>query len=231
MKQTPYKIGSIPAIVWGEPSEKAYLYVHGKLSNKESAEAFAALAEERGFQTVSFDLPGHGERSGEDRSCGLFQAVEDLTAVGGWVFRRWASVSLYGCSIGAFFSLHAYRDRAFSNCLFQSPIVDMEYLTGRMFQWFGVTEEMLRERGEIPTPVETLSWPYYQYVKTHPIRAWNSPTQILYGGRDTLQSREVLEDFSRRFHARLTVSEQSDHPFLEPDDGPVVTAWLRESIR
>ena len=231
MKQISCKIGSIPVIVWGEPSEKAYLYIHGKLSRKESAESFAVLAEERGFQTVSFDLPGHGERIGEDRPCGLFQAVEDLTAVGGLVIRKWNSVSLFGCSIGAFFSLHAYRDRAFSNCLFQSPIVDMEYLIHRMFQWFGVTEEMLREQGEIPTPVETLSWPYYQYVKTHPIRTWNSPARILYGGRDTLQSREVLEDFSRRFHARLTVSEQSDHPFLGPDDGPVVTAWLRESIR
>lgn len=40
------KINDIPAIVWGEKSDKVYLFVHGKMSSKESAEAFAEIAEE-----------------------------------------------------------------------------------------------------------------------------------------------------------------------------------------
>lgn len=40
------KINDIPAIVWGEKSDKVYLFVHGKMSSKESAEVFAEIAEE-----------------------------------------------------------------------------------------------------------------------------------------------------------------------------------------
>lgn len=230
MKREKKTIGSIPAIVWGKPSEKVYLYVHGKLSQKENAEEFARLAEERGYQTLSFDLPGHGERAEEPRPCDLYHGTEDLDAVGKSVFQAWSSVSLYGCSIGAFFSLHAYRDRHFEKCLFQSPVVDMEYLIGRMFQWFGVTEEQLRERGEVPTPMETLSWSYYQYVREHPVTRWPSPTHILYGERDTLQSREVMTRFARRFAAELTVSGQSGHGFLAEEERAEEEAWLRRCL-
>lgn len=48
MKTQKITINSIPALVWGEPSRRAYLYVHGKLSSKESAAPFAELAAARG---------------------------------------------------------------------------------------------------------------------------------------------------------------------------------------
>ena len=41
--------------------EKVYIHVHGKMSRKEYAEAFAEIAEKKGYQTISFDLPEHGE--------------------------------------------------------------------------------------------------------------------------------------------------------------------------
>ena len=63
----------------------------------------------------------------------------------------------------------------------------MEYLIKNMFQWFHVTEEMLYTKREIPTPIDTLSWDYFQYVKKNPVARWNSPTCILYGGKDKLQ--------------------------------------------
>ena len=56
-------IGGIPAILWGKPSKKVYIYVHGKMSRKEYAESFAETAELKGWQTLSFDLPEHGERT------------------------------------------------------------------------------------------------------------------------------------------------------------------------
>ena len=59
------KISNIPAIVWGKESDKVYLFVHGKMSSKESAEVFAKIAEEKGYQTISFDLPQHGDRAHE----------------------------------------------------------------------------------------------------------------------------------------------------------------------
>ena len=223
-------IGDIPALVWGAPSEKVYLCVHGKMSCKESAEGLAAIAAEKGVQTISFDLPQHGERQGETRRCDIWNGVQDLTAVADAVYARWREVNLYACSLGAFFSLHALADRPLGNCLFQSPIVDMDHLVQKMMLWFDITPERLEREREIDTPIDLLSWDYWQYVLQHPIRRWPWKTSILYAGQDDLQSREVMEAFAGRHGCHLTISEQSQHTFMDAADGPVVEAWLRQRL-
>lgn len=35
--------------------------------------------------------------------------------------------------------------------------------------WSGVTEAELESKKEIPSPVDTLRWDYYQYIIYHPI--------------------------------------------------------------
>jgi len=230
MKVEKINIEGIPALVWGEESEEVYLCVHGKMSCKESAEGIAEIAAEKGYQTISFDLPQHGERKDETKRCDIWNGIHDLTVMGEYVFRRWKEVSLYGCSLGAYFSLHAYRDRTFSNCLFQSPILDMEYLIRQMFLWFGITEERLAKEKEIDTPIDLMSWDYFQYVLAHPVTKWNSPTHILYGGRDDLQSLAVIEQFAKRFGCDMTLSENSQHPFMEEADFPIVHQWLCDHL-
>lgn len=223
-------IAGIPALVWGPPSDKVYLYVHGKMSAKESAAGLAQLAAKRGWQTISFDLPQHGERQEEPRRCDIWNGMEDLARVGDYVFARWKEVALYACSLGAYFSLHAYRNRSFSRCLFQSPIVDMPYLIRQMFLWFGVTEERLAAEKEIDTPVDALRWDYYQYVQAHPVDRWASPTCILYGGKDNMQSLDVMQAFAQRFGCVLRVAEGCEHPFMAEGDGAVVEQWLRDEL-
>ena len=223
-------IGGIPAILWGKPSEKVYLWVHGKMSCKEQAEDFARIAEVRGYQTLSFDLPEHGDRKGEPDRCDIFNGIWDLRVVGAYVFAHWKKVSLYGCSLGAFFALHAYRDKPFERCLFQSPILNMEYLVEQMMLWFDVTPRQLEQAGEIDTPVDPLRWDYFQYVRAHPITCWTSPTHILYGGRDTLQSEPVVRAFAEKFDCSLTISPNSDHPFGGEKDGEIVKLWLEKNV-
>lgn len=222
-------IGGIPAIIWGRDAQKVYLYVHGKMAYKECAEDFARVAEQKGYQTVSFDLPGHGERKARAERCDIWSGVRDLSIVGDEVFARWPSVSLFACSIGAFFSLNAYQDRRIEKCLFQSPIVDMVGLIRNMMRWSNVTEDMLRAQKEIDTPVDLLSWDYYTYVREHPITSWRAPTQILYAAKDNLQTREQIDAFVRRFHCGLTVSENSEHPFMAETDYPIVRRWMEEN--
>lgn len=65
MTQHNLKIQGIPAIIWGDDADRAYIYVHGKMSQKEEAQDFAQKAAQRGYQVLSFDLPQHGERKGE----------------------------------------------------------------------------------------------------------------------------------------------------------------------
>ncbi len=230
MKQERIEICAIPALIWGEASEKVLLCVHGKMSSKESAEGIARLAEEKGYQTISFDLPQHGERKGEANRCDIWNGIRDLTAVGEYVFSHWQKVNLYACSLGAFFSLHAYNTFPFHKALFQSPIVDMEYLIGQMMLWFDIPEERLEREQEIVTPIDVLSWKYRQYVQAHPICRWNIPTSILFAGKDDLQSRQVMTAFAQRFGCKLTIAEQSRHPFMEEHDASLVENWLRENL-
>ncbi len=66
--------------------------------------------------------------------------------------------------------------------LLVSPILDMEGLILAMMGWAGVTEEELRERGEIAASFgQTLSWEYLCTGSGHPVHSWNCPVRITYG--------------------------------------------------
>lgn len=222
-------LGDIPAILWGEDSNRVYVHVHGKMSRKEFAESFAAIAETKGYQTLSFDLPEHGERT-DSKRCDVWDGVSDLRTISDYAFANWERVSLYACSIGAYFSLNAYNTMPFEKALFQSPIVDMERLVKNMMLWSGVTEAELESKKEIPSPVDTLRWDYYQYIISHPITQWNIPTAILYGGKDNLQPEESVRAFAEKFGCSLTVSENSEHPFMAQSDALIVENWLCRNI-
>ena len=113
MKKEHVCLGRVPCLVWGEDSDRAFVYVHGKQSRKEYAEDFAALAASHGWQTVSFDLPRHGERADSPECCNVWEGIADLCTVLAWVRARWPRLGLFACSLGAFFALHAYEDAPF----------------------------------------------------------------------------------------------------------------------
>ena len=114
--------------------------------------------------------------------------------------------------------------------MFQSPIVDMKWLVRHMMLWSGVSEKQLEEKQEITTEIDTLRWDYYQYILSHPINRWTFPTSILYGAKDNLQPIGSIRDFAEKFRAKLTISEQSEHPFMADDDRKIVDKWLYENI-
>ncbi|TCO81808.1 hypothetical protein EV212_1226 [Frisingicoccus caecimuris] len=230
MKTTKFYIGKIPVIIWGAKSDKVYIYVHGKMSDKESAETFAQIAENKGYQTISFDLPEHGERKDENYRCDIWNGISDLHQISAYTFANWKSVSLFACSLGAYFSLQAYKDITFEKCFFLSPIVNMEYLIKNMFLWFHITEEMLYTKKEIPTPIDTLSWDYYQYVKKNPVTRWNNPTYILYGCKDNLQSLQIIENFAKSNSVSLTISKYSEHSFMGNGDDEVIKSWICDNL-
>ena len=229
MKTQKFMLDDIPAILWGKDSNRVYVHVHGKMSRKEYAESFAAIAETKGYQTLSFDLPEHGERT-DSKRCDVWDGVSDLRTISDYALANWERVRLCACSIGAYFSFNAYNAMPFEKALFQSPIVDMERLVKNMMLWSGVTEAELESKKEIPSPVDTLRWDYYQYIISHPITQWNIPTAILYGGKDNLQPEESVRAFAEKFGCSLTVSENSEHPFMAQSDALIVENWLCRNI-
>jgi len=68
MKKEHFQIQGIPSIVWGEPSGNLYLFIHGQGGCKEEAESFAKIADCYGWQVLSLDLSGHGERKEEQNT-------------------------------------------------------------------------------------------------------------------------------------------------------------------
>lgn len=224
-------IGNIPSLIWGCESPKVYIHVHGKMSRKEFAEDFAVIAESKGCQTLSFDLPEHGDRADDhEYRCDIWNGVRDLNAIAEYAFKHWKAVCLYSSSLGAFFSLHAYKNLPIEKCMFQSPIVDMEHLVKKMLEKFGITEDDLIKKGEIMNPIDPLRWDYYQYVKEHPITEWNIPTSILFGGNDWFQSTEIMGSFALAHGCNLTVVPGSEHAFVGDGDGEIVRAWYQKEI-
>mgnify|MGYP003548432297 FL=1 len=47
MKVERIDIGTIPALVWGDASDKLLLCVHGKMGSKECADGIARIAREK----------------------------------------------------------------------------------------------------------------------------------------------------------------------------------------
>jgi len=230
MKQETLKIENIPAILWGEESADVFISVHGKMSRKEETRGFAEKAIAKGCQVISFDLPEHGERIGENYPCTVQNGVNDLGIIGEYTRRNWSDICLYVCSIGAYFSLLAYKDIPLKKCLFLSPILDMERLIRNMMNRFNISEQELKEKREIATPIETLNWDYYCYARENSIRKWNIPTAILYGSEDNLTEREVIDDFYKRYNCELTVMNGGEHWFHTEWQLAFLDKWLDKRI-
>lgn len=231
MKQKKTHIEKIPAILYGKPSEKLFLCVHGKNSRKEEAEPFAEIAEKQGHQVISFDLPGHGERAGDPEPCTARNGVRDLNIIYSALENDYSEFSLFACSLGAYFSLIAYSRIRFAQCLFLSPILDMKRLIENMMRWANVSESELKEKGTIETSFgEPLSWDYYQYVRENPVVQWDSPTSILYGENDHLTEKCVLDRFAEKHHCRVSLMKNGEHFFHTEEQLLYLSRWLRETL-
>lgn len=230
MKQKQLKIGSIPAILWGEPSEKLYLYIHGQNGNKEEAEAFSKIICLKGWQVLSCDLPEHGERTAESDTFNPWHVVPELRRIMRYTQTNWSKIALYANSIGVWFCMLSLADEPLENCLFVSPIFDMERLITNMMKWAGVTEPQLKKEQIIPTNFgQTLSWKYLEYTRKNPIIKWAIPTSILYADKDNLTEYCVIDDFVKRFHCRLTVMENGEHWFHTPEQLAVLEQWIKNN--
>jgi alpha-beta hydrolase superfamily lysophospholipase len=229
MKKEHFQIKGIPSVLWGEPSRKLYLYIHGQGGCKEEAEHFAEIVGCRGWQVLSIDLPEHGERKDEKNSFDPWHAVPELSTVMEHAKLHWNCIALMANSIGAWFSMLSYANETLEKCLFVSPILDMHQLIQNMMVWAGVMEDRLQLEKTIPTSFgQTLSWEYLCYVKAHPITKWSFPTEILYGGKDNLTERGVVENFTGRFGCRLTVMENGEHWFHTPEQLKFLDKWIND---
>lgn len=231
MKTENILIGQIPAVLYGDPSENVWLFVHGQGGCKEEASVFAEIAVPAGYQVLGIDLPEHGARKEDAGRFNPWSVVPELQAVAEHMKSRWKRISVRANSIGSYFSMLALEHEPIGKALFVSPVVDMERLIVDMIGWAGVNEELLHAKGEIPTNFgQTLSWQYLCWVREHPLSGWSTPTAILYAGQDNLTSRQTVEGFAQTHHASLEVYEPGEHWFHTPEQLKVLRDWEIRNI-
>ena len=232
MKTERINIDGIPSIIWGEKSSKVFIAVYGNMSNKED-EVIKILAEKvigKGYQLLSFDLPEHGERKNDTTYlCKVQNCVKDLKQIIEYAKLNYTEINLWACSMGAYFSLVAYKNEEIKQCLFLSPVVNMKVIIDNMMLWSNTTEEELEEKQEIKTDFgQTLYWDYYKYVKDNPIINWNKKTYILYGNKDNMQNEDIIKNFSNKFNCDLTILENGEHYFHTEEQLKFYKEWLEK---
>ena len=227
-------INKIPSILWGEKSNKVFIAVHGNMSNKEDSviKILAELVVANGYQLLSFDLPEHGERKTDTTYlCKVQNCINDLNQIIEYAKVNYSEINLWACSMGAYFSLLAYRNEDIKQCFFLSPIFNMKSLIDNMMLWSNTTENELREKQEIKTDFgQTLYWDYYEFVKNNPITNWNKKTYVLYGNKDNIQSKNTIQDFCNKFDCKLSVMENGEHYFHTDEQLEFYKLWLEKLI-
>ena len=198
--------------------KKAIVYIHGKGGSAADAEQYKALFPDD--DVIGFDY----------RAATPWEARAEFPLFLHTVRAKRDEIVLIANSIGAYFAMHALAGEKIDRAFFISPVADMEALILSMMASAGGSESELREKKEIPTAFgEVLSWNYLSYVREHPV-SWRVPTDILYGERDTLVSRETVSDLARRAGATLTVMPMGEHWFHTKEQMQFLYDWLRARL-
>ena len=196
--------------------KKLVIYIHGKGGNADEAYHYKPLFPD--YDVIGFDY----------KSETPWVAKQEFSAYFDSVAANYDEVVLIANSIGAFFSMNAFAGKCIKQALFISPVVNLEKLICNMMQWANVSEDELREKGEIETNFgETLSWKYLCYVRENPIQ-WNIPTHILYGSNDNLTDLETMQDFAQKVGASLTIMQGGEHWFHTDEQMQFLDRWIEK---
>ena len=92
--------------------------------------------------------------------------------------------------------MHALQGMEIKKAYFISPIVNMQILIEKMISQACVSEDELRDMGELDTGSgEKLSWKYLCYAREHPV-CRTASTHILYVENDDPTSLETICEFA-----------------------------------
>ena len=199
--------------------EKTIIYIHGKGGNASEAEYYKPLFQ--GYNVIGYDYKAQTP----------WEAKEEFPIFFDLVSKNQKSIMLIANSIGAYFAMQALTDKKIDRAFFISPIVNMEKVILNMMTWEGITENDLQEKKEIRTAFgETLSYEYLEYVRKHPID-WNIFTDVLYGEKDNITSRETMLNFVNHHNARLTEMKNGEHWFHTEEQMKFLAFWISHNTK
>ena len=236
MQKSEIKIRGIPAAVWGGRSKRVYIYAHGQGGSKDDAEFLASIICKQGWQVISFDLPGHGQRRHEPASCkSIFydprHTILEFREILSYAKKRWEEIALFAVSIGAWFILQSFRDEKLSDCLFVSPILDMKCVISNIMRRAGISRERLKQERMILTPArQPLFWEYWSFVLNNPITKWETSIRILYAENDDMTPLCIVRNFAQKFDCDLSVMKNGEHWFHTPQQLDYLRRWIKLAV-
>lgn len=230
IRQQKIYIHTIPAIRWGASSKHVCFFIHGQFGTKEEASFYAELLCPLGWEVLSIDLPGHGERKRESDSFDPWHIQPELLSIQSYLQLHWTRWMLIANSIGAWFSLLSFHTLEFQHVFFISPIVDMNVLLTNGMKLANITVEQLEKERFITKDEQTFSIAYWNYVVTHPISYWPSCTSILYGEEDTIIQIDTLEKFADTHSCRLSCMAHGEHWFHTPSQLSFLKNWFYKEL-
>lgn len=190
------------------------IYVHGKGGSAEEANHYQHLFADS--DVIGLDYKAQTP----------WEAKTELSDFFDLYSKDYDEVVLIANSIGAYFSMCGLYNKKISRAFFISPIVNMEKLITDMMMWSNVTEDELKNKGEISTQSgENLSFEYLCYARKNPIN-WSVPTNILYGSKDNVTSAETLTEFVNKIGASITVMEGGEHWFHTDEQMSFLDNWI-----
>lgn len=194
---------------------KKLIYIHGQGGCACEAEHYKPLFAD--CEVIGFDYKAESPWEAEAEFPAFFDSVCGKND----------TVLIVANSIGAFFAMSSLKGKPIERAYFISPVVDMEKLISDMMMWANVSEEELREKGEIDTSFgQKLSWEYLSYVRKNPIK-WHIPTDILYGEKDNLTAFETVSAFAEKAGATLTVMKDGEHWFHTDEQMKFLDNWIK----
>ena len=225
MHTTTFSIQSAPAVLYGEPSDRVVLFVHGQCGFKEDAAPFAELAAPKGWQVLSVDLPEHGGRT-DGVPLLPWAVVPELSAAMAYAQAHWQHIAVRATSIGAWFSLLAFAGTPVECCLLVSPLTDMAGMISSMMQAANVTEAQLEAVQEIAVPGgPALSWRYLCYARSHTAAAISDQTHVLWASGDAMIPKSAVDAFVQKASAVLTVYPGGEHWFHTDEQVAFLRRW------
>lgn len=228
-------IGSIPACIWGAHSDCVVIAVHGRMSDKTDPviRIFAETLNDFGWQTLSFDLPNHGERQSCDHhryDIPLQSSVKDLYGIMHYARDHWNRVALFAVSIGAWLAMTAFPSHPIERAWLLSPVVDLPALLDSMLYTASATVQELRAHALVSTPAGNVRFEDYRYARAHHPCHPYAPTVILHAENDTTSPLASVHRFARQHNCVLDVDATVEHWFHTDYQLAVFRDWLERHV-
>jgi len=195
---------------------KAVLYVHGKKGNADEANHYKELFKD--YEIIGLDYKGQFPDEVKEELINKYNELKD----------KYEDIILIGNSIGCFYILNAFEDRYnFEKVFFISPIIDLYELLRNWLKIFKVSEEELKEKGQVELPVGLITYECFEYAKNYQIK-WNSKTYILYGENDNLMDKYIVDYFARHHNGEMTIMNNGEHWFHTDEQMLFLDNWIKE---